>query len=480
MNNFFNRNNELLELRTCYKNNDHGALVILYGRRRLGKTSLLREFVRDLPHTYFMADRAGEHALMTSLAISMAVSLDEPLLQAVDYPSWYELFSAFDRLRPKDRKFILIFDEYQYFCQVQPAFSSFIQKWWDEHWQHDNIMLILCGSITSMMYRETMTESAPLYGRASLQLLLSPMEYPHVQDFLPGRQESELIEMYSLSGGVPRYLELLQSYDNFADALKGLVLSRSGILFQEARYLLHEEISTPNTCWSILNALGSGVGRISELGSRLKLPANQLTRYIDLLRDLFLVRREVPVLEKNPHTSKKGYYIVADPFLRLWFGSVYPYESFLEFGQTDLIMKRLMSMVNTHITYCFEEMCRTYVRRNYIADCVRVGRQWGKDYEIDVAGVDIENMLCLAGECKWSKKPVGLSVLIDLKSKVKGKKLPVASEWRIVLFSRSGFTHELTKEAVKDGRIILVGSLFDQPHHQAGQIRGPRNLSTQE
>ena len=110
----------------------------------------------------------------------------------------------------------------------------------------------------------------------------------------------------------------------------------------------------------------------------------------------------------------------------------------------------------------------------FIADCVRVGRQWGKNYEIDVAGVDIENMLCLAGECKWSKKPVGLSVLIDLKSKVKGKKLPVASEWSIVLFSRSGFTHELTKEAVKDGRIILVGSLFDQPHHQAGQIRGPR------
>jgi len=299
MNNFVNRSRELQQLQSLYDADQAGSLAIVYGRRRLGKTRLLKEFSRNIPHCYFMADRAGEESLKRALATAMATALEEPLLEAVSYPSWYELFSAFDKFRPAGRKFLLILDEYQYICQVQPAFSSYIQKWWDEQWQHANIMLVLCGSVTSMMYKETMASNAPLYGRAAAQVLLEPLAYRHVKDFLPGRNANELVEMYSLGGGVPRYLELLRKYPSFSEALRSLALHRSGILYQEARYLLHEEIPTPNICWSILNGLGNGTGRISELGSLLQLPANQLTRYIELLRDLFLVYREVPVLEKN-------------------------------------------------------------------------------------------------------------------------------------------------------------------------------------
>ena len=244
-----------------------------------------------------MADRAGEGLQKQSLAIAMSEALNEPLLQSVNYPTWYELFAAFDRFRSKKQKFLLMIDEYQYLCQVQPAFSSFIQKWWDENWQNDNIMLILCGSVTSMMYKETMSVNSPLYGRASAQILLAPFDYQHTKEFLPDRNENELVKMYSISGGIPRYLELLKNYNTFEDALFNLALNPSGILYQEAKYLLHEEITTPNTCWSILNGLGKGTGRISELGSLLNLPPNQLTRYIDLLRDLYLIYREVPIFE---------------------------------------------------------------------------------------------------------------------------------------------------------------------------------------
>jgi AAA+ ATPase superfamily predicted ATPase len=462
MKKFINRDAELDRLYALYRQ-EKSSLVILYGRRRLGKTTLLNAFSRkyDIPFCYFMADRAGEESQKNTVAIAMSASLGEPLLQAVSYETWYDLFAAFDRFRRKDRKIVLIFDEYQYLCQVQPAFSSFIQKWWDEHWAEESIMVILCGSVTSMMYRETMAASSPLYGRADAQMLLSPLSYCHTREFFPDRGDTELVELYSISGGVPRYLELIREYPSFNEALRKLALHRSGILYREARYLLQEEITTPNTCWSILNALGNGTGRISELGSRLKLPANQLTRYIELLRDLYLIYREVPVLEKNPQKSKKGFYQVADPFLRLWFGSIYPYESFLEFGQFSVIEARLRPLIDSHISHCYEKLCRDFVSmRAGELKCLRVGRQWGKNYEIDVAGVNGKNELTVVGECKWSRRKVGLSVLRDLKQKVTVNKLPLSGDCRYLLFGKSGFTKELQEMVRRDHRLELVDSIF--------------------
>jgi len=311
------------------------------------------------------------------------------------------------------------------------------------------------------MYKETMATNAPLYGRGSAQILLAPLPYWYTGDFLPGRSDIELVEMFSISGGIPRYLELLANYSTFDDALNDLVLNRFGMMYQEARFLLQEEITTPNTSWSILNALGNGTGRISELASRLKLPANQLTRYIDLLRDLFLIYREVPVLEKNPLKSKKGFYQVADPFLRLWFGAIYPYESFLEFGRHDLVVQRLKPMIENHVAYCYERLCRHFVTNHADQfECTRVGRQWGKNYEIDVAGVNLDDELNVVGECKWSSHPVGISILDKLKRKITDNKLPVSPRCRYMLFSKSGFSKELRQQAEQNDHLLLVDSIF--------------------
>lgn len=172
--------------------------------------------------------------------------------------------------------------------------------------------------------------------------------------------------------------------------------------------------------------LASGAGRISEIASRLGLPANQLTHYIELLRDLFLVHREVPILEKNPAHSKKGFYQVSDPFLRLWFGAIYPYDSFLEFGQADLIMERLNPLIRNHIAFCYEQLCRDFVRSTYATfGCLKVGRQWSGNYEIDVAGVD--------------------------------------ANFSYLLFSRAGFTEELERAAENDADLFLISSLFEDP-----------------
>ena len=456
MNNFINRDVELAQLESQYAV-DSGTLVVLYGRRRLGKTALLRRFAEDKPHCYFMADRAGEPDLRRSLARAMALALNEPVLEAAEYASWYDLFAAFDRFRPSDQRFVLIFDEYQYLCQVQPAFSSFLQKWWDEHWSQANLVVVLCGSVTSMMYRETLASSAPLYGRASAQLLLRPIGFSHISQFLPGKTGTQLVEFYALTGGVPRYLHLASPYPNFREALSALVLHPDGILHNEARQLLQEEIQTPNQCWSILSAIGSGANRISEIAARTGQPANKLTRYLDLLKDLHLVRRETPVLEQNPAKSKKGIYVVSDPFFRMWFGAIYPYMSFFEFGETEPAYFRIEPIISKLMAECYEEVCRQWIREralDFNAACV--GRQWSSAYEIDAAAVNTKFELTVVGECKWSENKVGISTFHELEAKTASQCLPLAEDCRYILFSKSGFTSDLEELAAEKKTIVLV------------------------
>ena len=459
MNNFINRELELSQLQSQYVGNS-GSLVVLYGRRRLGKTSLLRKFAEDKPHCYFMADRAGECDLRRSLATAMGLALHEPVLGAGEYASWYDLFAAFDRFRPKDKRFVLILDEYQYLCQVQPAFSSFLQKWWDEHWCTANLVLILCGSVTSMMYRETLAASAPLYGRASAQILLRPIGFSHIAKFLPDKSCAERLVFFALTGGVPRYLRLASPYPSFKEALAALVLHPDGILHNEARQLLQEEIQTPNQCWSILNAIGSGANRISEIAGRIGQPANKLTRYLDLLKDLHLVKRETPLLERNPAKSKRGIYIVSDPFFRMWFGAIYPYMSFFEFAEMEPAFSRIEPLINKLIAECYEEVCRQWIRERALAfHAASVGRQWSSAYEIDVAAINANFELTVVGECKWSEKKMGISIFRELEEKIIYHNLPMAKDCRFVLFSKSGFSSELEHLAVEGKNIVLTSGL---------------------
>ncbi len=210
-----------------------------------------------------------------------------------------------------------------------------------------------------------------------------------------------------------------------------------------------------------------------------------ITHYIELLRDLFLIYREVPVLEKNPARSKKGFYQLADPFLRLWFGSIYPYDSFLEFGQTDMIMERLNPLIENHIAFCYEQLCRDFVKHNSAHyGCLKVGRQWSGNYEIDVAGVDADFRLNVVGECKWSSKKVGMSAYNQLLKTIKENKLPLARDCRYLLFSKSGFSEELIKKSEQEKNISLINSLFDyhltpQIESQKARLRSRKSPPTQ-
>ncbi len=450
--NFIDRADELDALQAAYER--LGAeLFVLYGRRRLGKTTLLRRFSENRPGAYHVADRAAEPDARRFLAASMARGLGEPTLRQADYPDWYSLFAAYDRFRPSGRS-LLILDEYQYLTEVQPAFSSYLQKWWDEHWKDTSLMLVLCGSALSMMYRETLARSSPLYGRRTGQWLLKPLRFRDAAAFFPDLAPREAAAVWSLVGGVPYYAELASGASSFRAALRELVLSRGGPLYSEARFLLQEAVSRPNLYWSLLHAIGSGVSRISELAARLGVAANQLTRYLTALQDLGLVVREVPVTDPNPSRSKKGLYQIDDPFVRLWFGCVSPYESLLEFGRIDQAEKEMSARLLAHQSWAFERICRQHVEDSARSwGAVRVGKYWDRRTEVDVVAVNRRQRVVFAGEAKWGRRPVGIPLLNELKDKV--ERLWPGSPPRLGLFSAGGFTPALKRRA-NDESILLV------------------------
>jgi len=454
MNKFINRKTELKSLHDDYAR-PGASLYILYGRRRLGKTMLLHQFAARKPAVYHMADRSAESDARRLLAGSMSIGLGEATLQSSDFHDWYALFAAYDRLRPRG-KTILILDEYQYFCEQQPAFSSIIQRWWDEHWQHTPIMVILCGSALSMMHRETLARSSPLFGRRTGQCLLKPMRFKHVQAFFPKLKARARLEMWALTGGIPRYAELASSYQGFAEALRSLVLTKDGPLYAEARFLLQDEVTTSNVYWSLLHTIGSGVSRISEVAGRMGLAANQLTRYLSALQDLGLVRRVVPVTERLPEKSKKGIYQVTDPFLRLWFGCVAPYESLVEFGKIREAENLMRGRLAVHAAWAFEEVCRQYVEDiapRYGA--VKVGRFWDRTMEIDVTAVNAKGHIVLAGECKWSAKPLDQDAVRKLQRKMTQAWPEKQQAVTLMLFSSSGFTVAVQRWATQSGALLV-------------------------
>lgn len=439
MNRFTDRADELASLERSFDASG-ASLYVLYGRRRLGKTTLLRRFAERRPGVYHMADRTAERDAIHLLARSIAAGLSDPEFADPEYRTFGDLFVAFDRARPR-RKCYLILDEYQYLCEVQPALSSILQRHWDATWRTAPLMVVLCGSLVSMMYNETLARSSPLYGRRTGQWLLQPLRFKDVCAFHEALDPVNKLELWALTGGVPRYAELTSSCKSLSEALRRCVLAKDGALYAEARFLLQDEVSTPNVYWSILRAVSSGANRISEIAGRVGVPANQLTRYLSALSDLGLITRDVPVTERVPEKSKRGLYQLDDAFLRLWFGCVVTFESLLEFGRVEQVEALMRDRLARQVAWAFERACREHAEDELARlGGVKVGRFWDRHAELDVVAVDEGGEVVLAGECKWSNRPVGLEVAKGLEQKVRDLWPHRAGQVRLALFSARGFT----------------------------------------
>ena len=452
MRRFVDREQEMATLQSEY-DRDGSALVVLYGRRRVGKTTLISEFIKNKKALFFLASEESESQNRLAFQEKAADFLNSDLLKNVEVKSWDVLFRAIIDTH-FDSKPVIVLDEFQYLGKSNPAFPSVFQRIWEEILKDRQVMVILCGSLISMMQSQTLAYDSPLYGRRTAQIRLMQIPFAYYHQFFPDKSRKELIEMYAVTGGVPKYIELFSQSKDIYSAIEKCVLNRSGYLYDEPYFLLQQEVSEVGSYFSIIKAIAAGNTKLSAIAGVLEVKSTSLTKYLKTLIDLDILEREVPVTEDSPEKSKKGLYKIKDNYLRFWFAFVYPNMSFIESGHGRIVMDKIRkSLVRNHIAFVYEDICRERMWE-INAEGVwpfyfsKLGRYWDSKEEIDIAAIDPDGKNLILGECKYWQEPVGVSVLRELEAKAKtvSWEKEKRKTW-FVLFSVNGFTEELRAEA---------------------------------
>ena len=456
---FVNRETEiqfLLDLMTSNK----AELVIVYGRRRIGKTELLRKaFAKGRP-IYFVADLGADQDQRRRFSEAVHLSYPSPLLQADIPPGWDSLLRYILTLAEKNR-IVLVLDEFPYLCSSDPALPSVLQRIWDEVGKDSKLYLILCGSFISFMEREVLGHKSPLYGRRTGQLLVHPLPLRTLKGFFPGYSPEERITAYTILGGVPAYLIQFSDKLSIRQNIERQILKPTAFLHDEVRFILMEELRDPKHYLSVLQAIAFGNTRMNDIVQRTGIERGPVSKYLSVLQDLRLIEREIPATEKHPEKSRRGIYRLSDNFFRFWFRFILPYKSRLvEGGERKVMEEEILPHLDNFIGQVFDKICAEILR--YLVDEEKVklsydraGRWWNGNEEIDLVAVAGDEPV-FAAECKWSKKPVG----IDILKEVRRKASLISSEGsradlRLGLFSKSGFTKE-TEALGKKGEVELI------------------------
>jgi len=460
MEKFIDRKQEMETLVDEY-NRDGSSLVVMYGRRRVGKTTLISEFIRDKNALFFLASQESELQNRNLFKEKAAEFIDSDLLHNSTVSDWDTIFKAIIETK-FETKPIIVIDEFQYIGKSNRAFPSIMQRIWDGILKDKSVMLIFCGSLITMMEEQTLKYSSPLYGRRTAQIRLKQIPFSYYENFFPTKDYKDLVEMYSVTGGVPKYIESFKEEKDIYTAIKKYVLNPSSYLYDEPHFLLQQEVTEIGSYFSLIKTIAFGNSKLSAIASALELPQTRLTKYLKTLIDLDILEREVPITEENPDKSKKGLYKIKDNFIKFWFAFIYPNLSFLESGNTQIVLDKIQKgFISGQVSFVYEDVCRQKMWQMN-ADGMwpftfsKIGRYWDNNTEIDIAAIDPDGKNLILGECKYWREPVGINILLDLEDKARKVTWNKSNRktW-YVLFSASGFTSELIYLAKKRNDIIL-------------------------
>ena len=449
---FIDRKREMSTLEKEY--NREKSFVVLYGRRRTGKTTLIKEFIKDKNAFYFFADKQNEALQINRFKNQLAEHFKDEFLKKIEINDWDTIFDYFIN-KVKDEKFVFVIDEFQYLCLMNKGFSSIFQRIYDEKLVNKNIMVILCGSLISMMYSEVLSYDSPLYGRRTAQIKLQPISFEYYKEFFEDISERELVEFYSITGGIPKYILEFDRNKTPLWNIENNIFNKDNFLYSEPKFLLQEEINDLSRYFSILNSIALGNTKLSSICSHLGINSNGITSYITKLIDLDILEKEVPITE-NIENGKKGLYKIKDNYLKFWFSYVYPYQSYLEIGNLAYPLEKIKNEFNLWVSKIYEDLSReTLLSNSQVPFPIKkLGRWWNNNEEIDIVGLGDNEIIF--GECKWSNKKVGLSVLLSLKEKSKNVKWNNNNRKEyFILFSKEGFSDDLINLSKEDSSIIL-------------------------
>lgn len=456
---FVGRQEELLALEREY--NRESSFVVVYGRRRVGKTTLIKRFIENKNALYYLAGVESDRQNLNKFTAKVAEFVEKPYLAEVRFDSWQKICMALAEYKPNEKK-VLVIDEFQYLVQSNSAFTSIFQECWDEILKDHNIMVILCGSHISMMTSAVLNHNSPLYGRRTAQIRLKPLSFREFSDAFTDRSYEEKVKIYSITGGVPKYIEFFANELSLLENIENNILDKSGFLYEEPAFLLENEVREPINYFSIMKTIALGKHKISEMAVVLEQKTNSISPYLATLSDLFLIEKRIPVTETMPEKSRKGLYYIQDNFMEFWFKFIFPYKGELELDNKKYVMEKLeRNLVDNHVSFVYEHICAEIFiqlcKEERIDFAIsRIGSYWNNNVQIDVVAIDNQHKRIFAGECKFYEKPVAAKVYADLVEKCESISEFKGYEIYYGIFSKSGFEKHLVDVAKENPKVILI------------------------
>lgn len=437
--------------------------IALYGRRRIGKTSLVVHWLEEhkARAVYWVAHRSTSPVLLASFSRALA-----PLLGSADegftFSSWEAALTGVAQLAERT-PLVVVIDELPYLLESVPSFATILQAAWDHKLKKTEVRLVVAGSHHHMMQDTLASPKGPLFGRTTADLSVDEVGLDEMGLFLPGYSREQLVETYSVVGGVPKYLEMWNDRHPVLRNIRDVVLSPASMFRNEPAFLIHDEIADPRTYLAILEGLGGGARRPVEIAGAAGVQLAHIGKYLHTLEALRFVRRIVSVDVKGSGKGRKTRYEVRDPYLRFYFAFVQPHLRLLEQQRFDRILEIIRAGFDAYVGKAgYEEICRRHVAE--LADqeelpfpLLDVGRLWDRNVEIDVAGIDHKSRNVLFGECRWRGKRAGVELLDGLKER--GGRLTGLRGFKAhyAIFSRGGFTKELEERGRREGVLLVEG-----------------------
>ena len=455
---FIGRERELADLNMRYESGDF-EFAVIYGRRRVGKTTLINEFVKDKECILYSATETNAKQNLTELSRSIYALSDDYSNSESVFSSFQAAFETVFSIAEK-RRIVFVIDEYPYLASCSKGVSSVLQLLVDRYHEKSKLFIILCGSSMSFMENQVMGYKSPLYGRRTCQYKIRPFEFFEARKYYSNFNGEDMAVIYGITGGIPLYMSLMNDRLSVEQNIKDNFLTPNAYLYEEPTNLIKQECRDASQYNSIISAIANGASRLSEICTKTDIDTSLASSYISKLIGLGIVKKELPYGADN---SRKAIYALEDSMFRFWYRFVQDNTSVINRGFTDMVYKIIEPRLSGFMGAVFEDICTQYMWK-MLADGKSpvefndLGRWWGTDprtkkqTEIDVMGVSPDNDY-LFGECKWTNEKVDLSVLETL---VDRSELFKCRGKHFYLFARSGFTKGCIEKAEEMGNVTLV------------------------
>lgn len=455
---------EMNRLEQMYANTRF-EFMVMYGRRRIGKTTILQEFSKTHKTIFFSAQEKNDALNLQDFSRLVQEYFDGNFI--ANFENWEDALDYLGR-KVQDQRTVLIIDEFPFLAETNPSIKSILQHKIDHDWKERNLFLILCGSSVSFMLNDIMGYKSPLYGRSTGSMEVLPFDYLESAAFFPNYSEEDKLIAYGILGGVPRYLIAFDSERSLKENLISEILKEGAFLNDEPQTLLRMELREPAVYNSILEAVANGCNRVVEIADHIHEEKSKCSKYMLTLQTLRLLEKHVPCGE--PDSSKKGIYEITDHFYKFWYRYVFSNKSYYSMLGIDKAADEIMGEINDYMGPVFEDICRQYLIRRAKAGTLpfvpyAIGRWWGNNPvikaqdDVDLLALDRKGEKGIFVECKFRNRPMAMEEYNDLVTAAEA--FPNVREKTMIFISKGGFTEAVRRRAEEEGaELVEVGEMF--------------------